>query len=119
MWEVSYTMLKEAANASVAFKCNMACVHKWQFYGGGTLESNATQANKFQNEIEIRAEVLKYELDYSPSPDDPDGDGVLQLPGRGVHDVAAYLKPLATHSWPVKDVHLSRRKHQQSKQSNF
>lgn len=44
----------------------------------------------------------------SPPTQDSNGDGFLQLPGRGIDDITMYLQPLATHSRPVKDVHLLR-----------
>lgn len=46
------------------------------------------------------------QYNHSPSSDDPDGNGLLQVPGRGIDDVAVYLKSLATHPWPVKYIHL-------------
>lgn len=45
---------------------------------------------------------------HSPSSDHPDGDGLLQLPGRGIDDVTAHLDPLAAHPRPVEDVHLEK-----------
>lgn len=44
----------------------------------------------------------------SPSSDDPDGNGLLQLPRRSIDDITANLNPLATHPWPVKDIHLKK-----------
>lgn len=53
---------------------------------------------------------LGYQLQpsHSPSSHHPDGDGLLQLPGRGVHDIAAHLDPLAAHPRLVKDVDLEK-----------
>lgn len=48
----------------------------------------------------------KDKFTHSPSSDNPDGDGLLQLPWRTIDDIAAHLDPLTAHPWPVKDVHL-------------
>lgn len=44
----------------------------------------------------------------SPSSDDPDGNGLLQLPWRGIDDITTHFNPLAAHPWPVKDIHLKK-----------
>ena len=46
-----------------------------------------------------------------PSSDHPDGDGLLQLPGRGVDDITAHLDSLAAHSSLVEDEHLNTHTH--------
>ena len=51
---------------------------------------------------------MRVRFNHSPSSDDPDGDGLLQLPWRGINDITAHLDPLAAHSWPVEDKHLEK-----------
>lgn len=48
------------------------------------------------------------ELNHSPSSDDPDGNGLLQLPGRSIDDITAHLDPLAAHPRLVKDIYLEK-----------
>lgn len=50
----------------------------------------------------------RVQFNHLPSSDDPDGDGLLQLPGRSIDDITAYFDPLSAHPWLVKDVHLEK-----------
>lgn len=45
----------------------------------------------------------------SPSSHHPDGDRLLQLPGRSIDDITPGLNPLSAQSWSVKNVNLEKK----------
>lgn len=64
-----------------------------------------TRKHEFWSIIFLRGWLMSTS---SPSSDDPDGNGLLQLPWRSIDDITTHFNPLATHPWPVKDIHLKK-----------